>query len=134
MKVNLITPPDILHNNNYQILVICPSSLVQKELQENLLPLVKKELNLYYYDKPTYIKEEVTWLLNLSAQVDITIIDLDNSSPHIRDIASYLIAKPNTFWLTNSQESVYNHFSKNKVFNLDFIKQIGEDNFETQQE
>jgi len=133
LKVHLITPPDILHNDNYQLLVICPSSAIQKDLQDNLLPLVKKEINIYYYEKSDYKKEDVNWLLNVAKQVDAVILDLDNAPPHIRDIASYLIAKPNTFWLTNSQESVYNHFSKNKVYNLDFIKKIGEENFETQQ-
>lgn len=131
MKVHLITPPDILHNDNYQIVVINPSTTIQKELQESLFPKIKKEINIYYYDKSIYNKEEIDWLLNVSKQSDITILDLDNSPPHIRDIASYLISKPNTFWLTNSVETVYNHFSKNRVFNLDFIKQTGDDTFET---
>jgi hypothetical protein len=42
-----------------------------------------------------------------------------------------MIAKNKTYWLTNSQDSVYNSLSSNKIYNLDFLSKIG-DNFETQ--
>ena len=42
-----------------------------------------------------------------------------------------MIAKNKTYWLTNSQDSVYNSLSNNKVYNLDFLSNIG-DNFENE--
>jgi DNA-dependent RNA polymerase auxiliary subunit epsilon len=41
-----------------------------------------------------------------------------------------MISKNKTYWLTNSQDSVYNSLSNNKVYNLEFLSNIG-DNFET---
>jgi hypothetical protein len=50
-----------------------------------------------------------------------------------RDLLSYMIAKNKTYWLTNSQDSVYNSLSSNRVYNLDFLSNIGDNNFETEQ-
>lgn len=128
-KVNLITPFDILHDDSYQMLVLYPSSETQKALQYDFLGNVDFNVNLYYYDKPNYQKEEVDWLLNCFNIAKTVIIDVDNVAPHIRDLLGYFISKSKTYWLTNSQDSVYNHISRNKTYTLDFLSNIG-DNFE----
>lgn len=128
-KVNLITPFDILHDDSYQMLVLYPSSNTQKALQHDFLGKVDFNVNLYYYDKSNYQKEEIDWLLNCFNIAETVIIDVDNVAPHIRDLLGYFISKSKTYWLTNSQDSVYNHISRNKKYTLDFLQTIG-DNFE----
>ena len=90
------------------------------------------DINVYVYDKPVQTNEEIKWLLNVFKQCDTAIIDVDNTSPWARDLLSYMIAKNKTYWLTNSQDSVYNNLSNNKVYDLDFLSKIGE-NFETKE-
>lgn len=121
----------MLFNDSFQLLIIYPSKQLQDELQHNFLASTDININVYVYDKPVYTKEEVNWLLSIFKQCDVAIVDVDNTSPWVRDLLSYIIAKPKTYWLTNSQDSVYNRLSNNKVYNLDFLSAIG-DNFETE--
>ena len=132
-KINLITPPDILHNDSYQMLVMYPSKDTQKYLQYEFLGKTDFPINLYYYDKEKYNKEEIDWLLNAFNLCNVVIIDVDNVQPFIKDLLSYFIAKSKTYWLTNSQETVYNHISKNKVYTLDFLQNLAGDQIEKEQ-
>mgnify|MGYP000120615395 CR=1 FL=1 len=122
----------MLFNDSFQLLLVYPSKALQDELQNNFLTNANLDINLYVYDKPVQDKKEVEWMLSVFKQCDVAIVDVDNMSPWARDLASYMIAKNKTYWLTNSQDSVYNSLSSNKVYNLDFLSIIG-DNFETEQ-
>ena len=131
-KINIVTPPDLLFNDSFQLLLLYPSKQIQDELQNKFLATVNIDVNVYVYDKPIQTEEEIVWMLNVFKQCDTAIIDVDNTSPWARDLLSYMIAKNKTYWLTNSQDSVYNKLSNNKVYNLDFLSEIGE-NFETKE-
>jgi hypothetical protein len=129
-KINLITPPDKLFNNNFSFLLIYPSSSVKEQFQ-NAIATVDYPFNVYFYETDP-LSHDPDWLLSMAKIADIVILDIDNSEPEIRNLTSYLIANPNTFWLTKDTKSFYNKLSINKVYNLDFIqKKIGE-YFETQ--
>lgn len=130
MNINLITPPDILHNDNFQLLVVGPSGSLSKEIQNTIFKNANDSLNVYIYDRQEYKGEDVDWLLNVFKQSDLVIVDVDNCASHCRDLLSYMIAKEKTYWLTNSQDSVYNNLSKNKIYTLDSLSSIG-DYFET---
>ena len=121
----------MLFNDSFQLLLVYPSKQIQDELQNTFLANTDLDVNVYVYDKPMYTKEEIKWLLNIFKQCDVAILDIDNTSPWCRDLLSFMIAKNKTYWLTNSQDSVYNSLSNNKVYNLDFLSNIG-DNFETE--
>ena len=121
----------MLFNDSLQLLLVYPSKQLQDELQDTFLADYDADVNVYIYDKPVQDKEEVDWMLSVFKQCDVTIIDVDNASSWCRDLASYMIAKNKTYWLTNSQDSVYNSLSSNKIYNLDFLSKIG-DNFETE--
>ncbi len=131
-KINIVTPPDILFNDSFQLLIIYPSKQLQDELQNNFLANTDIDINVYIYDKPIQTKKEVEWLLSVFKQCDIVIVDVDNASTWARDLLSYMIAKPKTYWLTNSQDSVYNSLSNNKVYNLEFLSTIGDNSVETE--
>ena len=131
-KIHIITPPDLLLNDSLQLLLVYPSKQIQDEIQKTFLTNTKKDVNLYFYDKPVYAKSDLEWLIKIFKICDIAIIDVDNTSSWARDLLSFMIAKPKTYWLTNSQDSVYNILSNNKVYNLDFLSKIGDDNFETE--
>jgi hypothetical protein len=107
------------------MLLLYPSKDLLNELQDKFLTHFEDDSNIYLYDKEVYSKEELDWVLKVFKSVDIVIADVDNTQPFFKDILSYIIAKNKTYWLTNSQESVYNHISKNKVYNLDFLSKTG---------
>ena len=122
----------MLFNDSFQLLLVYPSKQIQDELQNTFLANTDLDINVYVYDKPVYTTEEIKWLLSVFKQCNLAIVDVDNSSPWARDLASYMIAKSKTYWLTNSQDSVYNSLSSNRVYNLDFLSNIGDNNFETE--
>jgi hypothetical protein len=122
--VVLVTPPDRLYTNEYSILLIHPS-LVVKEQFQNLLLEADKPVHVYLYELHDE-HHQPEWLIDVFQQVDIAIIDIDNCSHEIRDIASYFLSRNKTFWLTNSTESFYNKVSNNQIYTLDFlISKIG---------
>ena len=133
-KINIITPPDILFNDAYTMLLVYPSKPLQEELQDTFLSSTKMDVNVYYFDQANYTKQDVDWLLNIFKMSELTIVDVDNTAPWAKDLLGYMIAKTKTYWLTNGQDSVYNSLSNNKVYNLDFMSNIGDDEVETIQQ
>ena len=106
-KINLITPPDILHNKNKSILCVSLDNENRKSLQ-NVLAKVQENLNIYIFDNDI---TEIDWLLNLHKICDVCIVNLDNLPQEIRTIMSYLISFDNTYWLTKGEQIMYNKIS-----------------------
>lgn len=129
-KINIITPPDKLFNDAVQVLLVHPTKELQDAVQDKFLSDVEVDVNLYYYDKTVYSEIDVDWLLTIFKMSDITIIDVDSVEPYLRDVLSFMIAKPKTFWLTNGENRVYNKLSSNRVYDFEFLSNLG-GNFET---
>ena len=123
-KINIITPPDKIFSDCLNILLIHPSESIKNELQ-NILENYENSCNIYVYENKTYDPNEIDWLLTVFNVCNLCIIDLDNSSPQVRMLSSYLIAKPKTYWLTNGEDVVYTHISNNRIYDLDFMSQLG---------
>ena len=125
--ITLITPTDKLYSTELSILLVHPSNKIKEQIQI-VLSTIDSPVHLYLYE----LKEadEVEWLLDVQNLCDYVIIDIDNCTPQIRSLASYMISKNNTYWLTNGTGLYYNVISSKRVFDLDFlVKQIG-DRFE----
>jgi len=121
-KIVLITPPDKLFNQNASCLLIYPSESVRKETQE-ILASSKNGQNIYIYN----VDEEnidVDWLLSVAKMSDLVILDLDNCTPHVRALASYLVSLPHTYWLTSDDWMLYNKLSPNRIYGLDVIEHL----------
>lgn len=117
--LNLITPPDKLFNHNTKFLLIYPSNDVKEQF--NYLMLDSEDpVDVYIYEQDK-LDHNIDWLLSVCKLADYVILDIDNCPPEVRDLASYIIANSNTFWLTNSNESYYNKLSVNRIYNLDFL-------------
>ena len=122
-KINLITPPDKLYNNNYSYLLIYPSSLVKEQFNK-LLNEVDESLNVYLYEQNEH---DPDWLLSLSKQVDCVILDIDNCPNEVSQLTSYFIANSNTYWLTKGEQVFYNKISPNRIYNLDnIVRKVGD--------
>lgn len=121
MSITLITPPDKIYNDAIGLLLLFPNKDLQAEIQQEIFPVVSDPLNVYLYDKEQYSVSDMDWLMSVFTLADMVLIDIDNCPPYVRDLASYMIAKPKTYWLTNSLDPVYNYISKNRIFNTSFL-------------
>ena len=115
-QINLITAPDIVYNNAYSIVMICPTDGLKLELQSHLSEF-NMDVNVYMVDTTIDIK----WLLTVTKFADVVVFDIDNSPQEVQDLRSYLISLSNVFWLTNREFPCYTLLSTNREYNLDFL-------------
>lgn len=114
--INLITPPDILYDQNTSILLVHPSQKIKEQLNE-VLKDVEQDINIYLYEA----EDDEQWMLNLHRMCDYVVIDIDNCSQYTKSVVSYMISFNNTFWLTNGENLYYNNISNKRIYNLDWI-------------
>ena len=119
-KINVITPPDVLHNQATSFFLVQPTTEIRQQFQ-TLLQNFDRPCNIYLYDPQTDDERNYDWLLNISRMVDYNIIDLDNMSHIEKNLASYLISLPNSFYLTNDEYTPYNMISVNRIYDLDWL-------------
>jgi hypothetical protein len=119
-KINVITPPDVIHNKSTSFLLVQPSVGVRDQFQ-NLLKKFNSPMNIYLYDPKDDEERKYDWLLNISRFVDYTILDIDNLDTIERNLATYFVSLPNTFYLTNDEVTPYNILSVNRIYNLDWL-------------
>ena len=125
--ITLITPPDHIYGEAYSFLLVYPSKEIKEEFNK-ILSQSNISYNVYLYEPKEADSE---WLLACANRVDTIILDIDNSNTEISNILGYLIAKPQTYWLTKGDHLYYNKLSNKKVYNLDFILTNG-GNFEAE--
>jgi hypothetical protein len=116
-KINLITPPDKLFNLNLSYLLVKPSMNVKQQFQ-TVLSHNLDELNVFIYDEKD---NDIGWLLSVAMQADITVIDVDNCDPTTKLFITFMLAQPNTHYITNDELTPYGLISKNRIYNLDAI-------------
>ncbi len=121
MNINLITPPDKVFSDAVSVMVIFPSTELQQQIQTEVFPNAKESINVYLYNKQQYTSADVDWLLSVFNLCQIVIVDVDQCPPYIKDLLSFMIAKPKTYWLTNAVDSVYNHISSNRIYNISIL-------------
>ena len=71
--INLITPPDILYDQNTSILLVHPSQKIKEQLNE-VLKDVEQDINIYLYEA----EDEEQWMLNLHRMCEYVVIDIYN--------------------------------------------------------
>lgn len=119
MTINVITPPDVLHNQAISIFAIQPSEETRKKLQD-AISKADVPLNLYLYDA-SITGNQIAWMLNIARLADFIIIDLDIMTQEERRFASYLLSLPQSFYLTNDETTPYNLINANRVYDLDWL-------------
>jgi hypothetical protein len=123
-KVNLITYPDQIFSDTIKLLFISKNSSLKDELQ-SYIAKGNVDMDIYLTEERILDNQQIDWLFNVFNMCNICVLDLDSTNPQIRQLASYFIAKPKTYYLTNEVDSLYNHISNRQVYNLEFLHQIG---------
>jgi hypothetical protein len=116
-KITVITPPDKLFNLNLSYLLVKPSVHIKQQFQAILSKSID-DLNVFIYDQD---ETDVSWMLGVSQQVDVLIVDIDNCDPVTKQFVTFLIAQPNAYYITNDELTPYNLISKNRIWDLDSI-------------
>jgi len=119
-SINVITPPDVLHNKALSFLLVQPSKDIREQFQK-LIEHFKMPINVYLYDPETVEESDIPWLLNVARLSDYNILDIDNMSTVEKNFTSYIISLPNTFYLTKDNTTPYNMLSVNRIYNLDWL-------------
>ena len=123
-NVTIITPPDVLLNDTSSVLLISPTEHL-KEMLQQLVDQLTINLNIFLHEA-WFDEHEIPWVVSVSQQKNIqaTILDLDNCTPAVRAFSSYFISQSNTFYLTNDSVTPYNLISNNRVYDLQWLKNI----------
>jgi len=116
-KITLITPPDKLFNMNLSYLLIKPSTQVKEQFQI-ILSQILDDVNVFVYDEDDH---DIGWLLSIAQQVEVIIIDVDNCDLITSHFITFLLAHPNSYYITNDDTIPYKLISKNRIYNLDWI-------------
>jgi hypothetical protein len=116
-KITVITPPDKLFNDNLSYLLVKPSNAVKQQFQ-TILSKCLDDLNIFIYD---HNDDDIAWMLSVSQQVDVVIIDVDNCDPITKSFITFMLAKPNSHYITLDETTPYNLISKNRIWDLDGI-------------
>ena len=128
-KINVITPPDKLFNQNPSILLVKPTNEVKEAFQKYICQVLE-ELNVFVFDEN---ETDLDWLLSVHGYVDVTIIDVDNCDTITRSFVTFMIGQCDTYYITKDELTPYGLISKNRIYDLDsipFFKKIdieGED-------
>lgn len=116
-KITVITPPDKLFNLNLSYLLVKPSVHIKQQFQAILSKSID-DLNVFIYDQD---ETDVSWMLSVSQQVDVVIVDIDNCDSVTKQFVTFLLAQPNAYYITNDEITPYNLISKNRIYDLDSI-------------
>lgn len=131
-KINIITPPDKLFNLSPSLLLVNPSLVVKQQMQKYLSCSID-EVNVFVYDDTEH---DLDWLLSVHFRADVTVIDIDNCDPTTKLFVTYMIAHPETYYISNDELTPYGLISKNRIYDLDaipFFHKIGEEDDEEEE-
>jgi hypothetical protein len=120
-EITIITPPDLLHNDVFRLLVIFPNEVFKKDLHD-ILTSMDISLNVFLYENS--FEPNLEWLLALVKSSDAIVIDIDNCDALTKVFVSHIIAQPKTFYLTADNFTPYNLLSKNRIYDLSWLQNI----------
>lgn len=113
-KITVITPPDKIFNSTLSYLLVKPSVTVQEQFQTILSKSID-DLNVFIFSD---IELDIDWLLSVYYQVDLVIIDVDGCDPITKQFITFMLARPNVYYITSDETTPYNLISKNRIYDL----------------
>jgi hypothetical protein len=98
-------------------LLVKPSTHIKQQFQTILSKSID-DINVFIYDVEDI---DIGWLLSVAQQADVVIIDVDNCDPITQKFITFMLAQPNSHYITNDELTPYNLISKNRIYSLDWI-------------
>ena len=125
-KINLISPPDRLHNNNHTFNLINTTPQEQEQVSMFMAKNdVSEEVNIYVYNN----ESNPNWLLETVDGKNSTYINLDNTGDISVKYTSYMLSQSNVYYYTGDENSseIYGLLNQNKVSSVtEFLDRIYE--------
>jgi hypothetical protein len=112
----VITPPDILYNNVFKVLLVNPSPEIKNDMQD-LLTDYPVDMNIYIYDHVPP-EEEPAWLIQVAEQADLIVVNIPNCFGETKQLVTYLLGKNKTFYLTMHDGIPYNMLCRNEITSI----------------
>jgi hypothetical protein len=128
-NILLITPPDKIHNQNKNILLVHPNSYIKNSTQAFLADS-DEGFNVYIYEPQSEEEYNLDWLLAVARFAEVSIINLDDCDSQTRQIAAYLVSLNSVYWLTSGDEPCYAKLSANRIYDLEILNRLKGGNFE----
>jgi hypothetical protein len=76
------------------------------------------DINVFIYEND---EADISWMLSTVFQVDVIIIDVDNCDAITRQFISFILAQPNSYYITNDESVPFDFISRNRIYNLDWL-------------
>lgn len=123
-KITLITPPDFFENLNTSILFCNIDEQQQERISKwfNLSNL-NQDLNFYVYTDET----DLAWIFNAFNLCNFKYMNLDNANTITKNLASYWLAKNNTYYNITDDNiaAMYSMVNNNRISNIEtFLERI----------
>lgn len=116
-KINVITPPDKLFNQNPSILLVKPTNEVKEAFQKYICQIIE-EINVFVFDEN---ETDLDWLLSIHSYADVSIVDIDNCDSITKSFVTFMIAQSDTYYITRDEITPYRLISTNRIYDLDSI-------------
>ena len=129
-KINLITPPDKLFNDNISYLLVKPSTKTKIQFQ-SLIAEIDDELNVFIFDEKD---NDIDWLLSIANIVDNIIVDIDNCDSITKQFVVLLMSLSCTHYITNDEVTPYKLINRNRIYDLDALKKHSDEEDDQDQE
>ena len=120
-KLNLITEPDKLHNENISVLLINPAESVKHDFNQKAKQF-EKDLNVYMFEvkDPDY-QQNLKWLIEVANAVNVIVFDI-NGTFKDRWLIGYMLNKTNCYYIWNGSSAFeFNLINNNRVYDLEFL-------------
>lgn len=122
-QIKIITPPDLIFDNSYKILVICPKEDLKKSLESWI---IEKEfpISIYYF---TLSDTDIKWLLTCANICDKIILELDEYNENAFHFQSYLLGLSNTYYRCEHKKVQWELINQNRFYDFsDFRKEFND--------
>ena len=120
-KLNLITEPDKLFNENISVLLINPSNDIKHDFNQKAKQF-ERDINVYMFEvKDPDDEKNLKWLIEIANTVDVIIFDI-NGTFNDRWLIGYFLNKSNCYYLWNGSDAfAYNLINMNRIYDLEFL-------------
>jgi len=122
-KINLITPPDKLFNDNISYLLVKPSTKTKVQFQ-NLISEIDDEINVFVFDEKD---NDIDWLLSVAQLADQVVIDIDNCDHITKQFVVLLLSRANAHYITTDEITPYKLVSRNRIWDLSIFTKEDQD-------
>lgn len=113
-KIKLVTAPDIVYDQAYTFLAVCPSDSVKSSLQKYLANRLD-DCVVYLYNGE---EQNIKWLLTVAKMSDIILIDMDNCTEEVSHFLSYLLTLPATYYKCEHMRAPWDIINKNRFYDF----------------